>query len=229
MPRLGQSEQLNLEALAVLQTDLIIGFTSDLEGTYNKLSAIAPTVTFEMQTTADWQQPFRFHGQVLGMEVQAEAVLGQYQQRVEALKSQLSASPMQVSLVRVMAQSGQVSLYLKNCFGGSILADIGFDRPPAQNNGTPEPPFTKQIDREALPEADGDVILLFTFGATPEVAAEAEAELERLRTDPLWQSLRAVQQNQVYSVGHYWGSGNSPLAAEWALADIEQYLIKPAT
>nr|WP_242024225.1 iron-siderophore ABC transporter substrate-binding protein [Nodosilinea sp. FACHB-13] len=227
---MGQSEQINLEALAVLQPDLIIGFTSDLEVTYDKLSAIAPTVAFEMQTTTDWQQPFRFHGQVLGMVAQAEAVLGQYQQRVEALRSQLSASPMQVSLVRVMAQSSQVSLYLKNCFGGSILADIGFDRPPAQNNGTPkQPPFTKQIGREALPEADGDVILLFTFGATPEVAAEAEAELERLRTVSLWQSLRAVQKNQVYSVGHYWGSGNSPLAAEWVLADIEQYLIKPAT
>ncbi len=229
VPRLGQSEQINLEALAVLQPDLIIGATSELEGNYDKLSAIAPTVAFEMQTTADWQQPFRFHGQVLGLNSRAEAVLNQYQQRVEALRNQVGSPPVQVSLVRVMAQSGQISLYLKNCFGGSILADIGFARPPAQDKGTPEQSsFTKLIGREALPEADGDVILLFTFGATPEIAAEAETESDRLRTDPLWQSLRAVQQNQVHGVGHYWGSGNSPLAAEWVLADIERYLIKPA-
>lgn len=230
VPRLGQSEQINLESLAVLQPDLIIGLTSELEGNYDKLSAIAPTVAFEMQTTADWQRPFRFHGQVLGLESRAEEVLNQYQQRVEALRNQVGSPPVQVSLVRVMAQSGQISLYLKNCFGGSILADIGFARPPAQDNGTPEqPPFTNLIGREALPEADGDVILLFSFGATPEIAAEAEAEVDRLRTDPLWQSLRAVQQNQVYGVGHYWGSGNSPLAADWVLADIERYLVKPAT
>lgn len=229
VPRLGQSEQINLESLVVLQPDLIIGATSELEGNYDKLAAIAPTVAFEMQTTADWQQPFRFHGQMLGMESQAEAVLSQYQQRVKALRNRLGEPPVQVSLVRVMAQSGQISLYLKNCFGGSILADVGFARPPAQDNGTlGQPPFTKLISREALSEADGDVILLSTFGATPEIAAAAEAELERLKTDPLWQSLKAVQQNQIYGVGHYWGAGNSPLAAEWVLDDIEQYLIKLA-
>ncbi len=229
VPRVGQSDQINLEALAVLQPDLIIGAEWDMEGTYDKLSAIAPTVAFDMQTTADWQRPFRFHGQVLGLEEKAEAVLKQYQQRVEALSNQRNEAPTQVSLVRVLAQSGQIALYLKNCFGGSILADIGFERPPSQNEGTlDQPPFSKLISREALPQADGDVILLSTFGATPEIATAAEAELERLKADPLWQSLKAVQQNQVYLVGHYWGAGNSPLAAKWVLEDIEQYLLKPS-
>ncbi|CAN5775391.1 iron-siderophore ABC transporter substrate-binding protein [soil metagenome] len=230
VPRLGQSDQINLEALAVLQPDLIIGASWDVEGIYDKLSAIAPTVAFDMQTTADWQRPFRFHGQVLGLEAQAEAVLEQYQRRVEALNAQVSASPMQVSLVRVLDQSGQISLYLKNSFGGSILADLGFARPLSQNEGTPDqPPFSKLVSQEALPQADGDVILLFTFGATPEIAAAAEAELDRLKTDPLWQSLKAVQQNQVYPVGHYWGAGNSPLAADWVLDDVEQYLLQASS
>ncbi|MBW4653090.1 MAG: iron-siderophore ABC transporter substrate-binding protein [Kaiparowitsia implicata GSE-PSE-MK54-09C] len=227
VPRVGQSDQINLEALAVLQPDLIIGNAWEMEGTYDKLSAIAPTVAFEMQTTAAWQRPFRFHGQVLGLEAEAEAVLGQYRQRVAALSNQRGEPPVQVSLVRVMAQSGQIGLYLKNCFGGSILADIGFERPPSQNEGTPDqPPFSKLISREAMAQANGDVILLSTFGATPEIAAAAEAELDRLKIDPLWRSLKAVQQNQVYSVGHYWGAGNSPLAAEWVLDDVEQYLLQ---
>jgi len=227
VPRLGQSDQINLEALAVLQPDLIIGASWDVEGIYDKLSAIAPTVAFEMQTTADWQRPFRFHGQVLVLGAEAEAVLEQYQQRAEALRTQVGTSPMQVSLVRVRAESDQISVYLKNCFGGSILADLGFARPPSQNAGTPDqPPFLKSISREAMPQADGDVILLFTFGATPAIAAAAEAELERLKNDPLWRSLKAVQQNQVYLVGHYWGAGNSPLAAGWVLDDVEQYLLQ---
>lgn len=69
------------------------------------------------------------------------------------------------------------------------------------------------------------MILLSTFGATPEIAAAADIELKRLQTDPLWQSLEAVQQGQVYRVGHYWGAGNSPLAATWVLDDVEQYLL----
>lgn len=227
VPRVGQSDQINLEAVAALQPDLIIGSVWDVEATYNKLSAIAPTVAFEMQTTADWQRPFRFHGKVLGREAKAEEILTQYRQRVEALKAQLQQpQQLQVSLVRVFAQAGQVGLYLKNCFGGSILADLGLARPPSQNFGTPDqPPFINLISREALPQADGDVILLFAFGATPEIADMAIAELERLKTDSLWQSLKAVQQNQAYQVGHYWGAGNSPLAANWVLDDVEQYLL----
>jgi iron complex transport system substrate-binding protein len=230
VPRLGHSGQINLEALAVLQPDLIIGASWAVKNIYDKLSAIAPTVAFEMQTTADWQRPFRFHGQVLGLETQAEATLEQYQRRVEELSTQVSVPPIQVSLVRVTAPSGEFGLYLKNCFGGSILADLGFARPPSQNEGTPDqPPFAKWISREAMPQADGDVILLFTFGATAEIAAADEAELERLKTDLLWQSLEAVQQNQVYLVGHYWGAGNSPLAADWVLDDIEQYLLQASS
>lgn len=227
VPRLGQSGQINLEALAVLQPDLIIGAHWGMEGIYDKLAAIAPTVVFEMQTTGDWQRPFRFHGQVLGLETQTEAMLEQYQRRVKELSTQVSVPPIQVSLVRVMAQSGEIGLYLKNCFGGSILADLGFARPPSQNEGTPDqPPFSKWISREAIPQADGDVILLFTFGATPEIAAAAEVELDRLKTDPLWQSLQAVQQNQVYLVSIYWSAGNSPLEADWVLDDVERYLLQ---
>lgn len=226
--RIGQSNQVNLEAIAALQPDLIIAGAWSVEAVYDKLTAIAPTVVFEMQTTGDWQQVVHFHGKVLGKEAAVEAVLNKYQQRVEALKAQLDKSQLQtqVSLVRVLAQSGQIGLYLKNCFGGSILADIGFARPPSQDYGLiNERPFVKLISWEALPQADGDVIFLSTFGATPTIAAAAGNELVKLETDPLWQSLKAVQQNKVHRVGHYWGAGNSPLAADWVLDDIEKYLL----
>ncbi|MBE9075865.1 iron-siderophore ABC transporter substrate-binding protein [Romeria aff. gracilis LEGE 07310] len=229
--RLGQSEQINLEAVAALQPDLIIVSVWDAETIYDKLTVIAPTVVFDMQTTADWQRPFRFHGEVLGMEAEAAAVLAEYQQRIEDLKARLGEErqQIQVSLVRVLAQSGQIGLYLKNCFGGSILSDLGLARPPSQNEGAPDqPPFVKLISREALPQADGDIIFMSTFGATPEIAAAAAAELEELRSDPLWQTLQAVQQNRVYRVGHYWGAGNSPLAADWILDDVEQYILNPS-
>lgn len=229
--RLGQSEQINLEAVAALQPDLIIVGAWNAEAIYDKLMVIAPTVVFDMQTTADWQRPFRFHGEVLGMEAKAEAILAHYQQRVDLLRTRLGEErqQIQVSLVRVLAQSGQIGLYLKNCFGGSILANLGLARPPSQNEGIlNQPPFVKLISREALPQADGDVIFISTFGATPEIATAADQALSNLKTDPLWQSLQAVQQNRVYRVGHYWGAGNSPLAADWILDDVEQYILNPS-
>lgn len=45
---LGQSSQINLEILVVLQFDLIIGVVWEMKGIYNKLLAIVFIVVFEM-------------------------------------------------------------------------------------------------------------------------------------------------------------------------------------
>ena len=70
---------------------------------------------------------------------------------------------------------------------------------------------------------DGDVIFVWSFGATPEIAQANQAGLEQMKTDPLWLQLNAVQQGKVYEVGHYWNSG-SPLTASLVLDDLLEYL-----
>ena len=225
--RLGNSDQINMEKLLALQPDLILASSWNASENYDQLSKIAPTVVDDSKTTGDWQKRFALHAEVLGMSEKADQLIQDYEQRLAEVRDRLGAEWVEntkISQVRVGSDLSNVALYLKNSFGGTILEDISFSRPASQDEGTiDQPPFQKQISKERLQEADGDVIFVWSFGATPEIAQANQAGLAQMKTDPLWQQLNAVQQGNVYEVGHYWNSG-SPLTANLVLDDLLEYL-----
>lgn len=225
--RVGNSDQINMEKLLALQPDLILASSWNASKNYDQLSQIAPTVVDDFKTTGDWKRRFALHAEASGMAEKANQLMKDYEQRLAEVRDRLGAEWVentQISLVRVGSDLSHVALYLKNSFGGAILEDIGFSRPASQDEGTiDQPPFLKQISKERLQEADGDVIFVWSFGATPEIAQDNQAGLEQMKTDPLWLQLNAVQQGKVYEVGHYWNSG-SPLTASLVLDDLLEYL-----
>ena len=81
------------------------------------------------------------------------------------------------------------------------------------------------ISRELIPQADADVIFVWTGENTAEGKIEAEKQLTQLQSDPLWQQLNAVQQEQVYQVPSYW-IGSSAIAANLVIDDLFQHLIE---
>ncbi|MBF2048454.1 MAG: ABC transporter substrate-binding protein [Leptolyngbya sp. IPPAS B-1204] len=81
------------------------------------------------------------------------------------------------------------------------------------------------ISQELLSQADGDV--LFLWKSDDDFAADAgqDTPLRRLKADPLWSQLKAVQQNRVYEVpGHWLGFG--PIAANAVVDDLFTYLLQ---
>ena len=226
--KLGMSDRINIEKLLTLQPDLILASSWNASKNYDQLSQIAPTVVDDFKTTGDWKRRFALHAEAVGMTKQANQLMNEYEQRLAEVRDQLGAEWVEntkISLVRVGADLSRVALYLKNSFGGTILGDVGFSRPASQDEGIiDQPPFLKQISKERLQEADGDVIFVWSFGATPAIAQANRAGLEQMKLDPLWLQLNAVQQGNVYEVGHYWNSG-SPLTANLVLDDLLEHLV----
>lgn len=221
---LGLDDQVNLEKILALQPDLILGSRWNAEGIYDQLSAIAPTV-LDDAILGEWKKSFALHAAALGRNQQAEQLMTQYQQRVEELRSQLGESIQQtkISLVRVLPE--RIALYLKNSFAGSILDEIGFARPPAQDKGIlGKEPFVIAVSKEKIQDADGDVIFTWTFGATPEIAQSAKFALQQIKADPLWLQLNAVQKGNVYEVGDYWHVASTPTQAMMVIDDLLNYL-----
>ena len=219
----GQEEAVNLETILSLEPDLILagGYS---EPVYDQLSQIAPTVIEDVATNGEWKELLQFNAKVLEKRVRAEELLTEYQNRLATFREQLGNKDPDISLVRVYPD--RVSIYLKNSFGGTILADAGLSRPSAQNEGIyGEPPFQKVISQEQLQQADGDVIFVWTFGATPEIAQQADQALKNITTDPLWSKLKAVQTDRVYEIGSYWNV-SSLIAANAVIDDLFQYLIE---
>ncbi|WP_202924923.1 ABC transporter substrate-binding protein [Myxacorys almedinensis] len=81
---------------------------------------------------------------------------------------------------------------VKNSFVGSILEEVGLQRPAAQDVVLPDRGIFN-ISEERLDVLDGDVLfLLYTHDFR-----ELET-YERLKHKPIWKQLKAVQNNQFF-------------------------------
>lgn len=210
----GEELAPNLEVILSLEPDLILGNKKRHEQIYEQLSAIAPTVFVE-NITGQWRNNLAFYAEAVGKTAEGEALLGAYEDRVAAIKAALGDRLAEkVGLVRFI--SGQNYAYNNDSFSGSILRDIGFGRPAAQDKaGLAEP-----ITLERIPDLDGDRLLHFSYetgdgGATK----EADAWI----ASPLWQNLDVVKAGHVYAVSDtVWATAGGVMAAHLALDDIEK-------
>ncbi|WP_299402822.1 iron-siderophore ABC transporter substrate-binding protein [Acaryochloris sp. IP29b_bin.148] len=216
--KVGNNEQPNLEKIFALKPDLIIGL-EHIESIYDKLSQISPTVLGNWQGYPSWKDHFNFVAQVLGKEAEAKQVWAHYEQRINDLRTELGSNyqDIEVSFVRVCCNNWATDV--KNSFSGIIFEDIGLNRPSAQDIETEN--GLLKLSEEALTQFDGDVIFLVV--ATDKNSVEAT---EKLKKNPLWQKLKAVQQGKVYPVNYEAWRGGNPLAADAVIDDLFKYLVE---
>lgn len=217
---LGKEEQPNIEKIVALKPDLIIGIKYSTEAIYNQLSQIAPTVADDWEGYPSWREHFNFVAEVLGKTEAAKQVWANYYQRIASLKSDLGdrVQDLEISFVHICC--GTIDIDLKNSFNGSILADVGVRRPPAQ--AVPIAGGITSLSEERLMDIDGDILFVATDGA------ESARKLAELKQNPLWKKLKAVQQNRVYPVNYPTWRGGNPLAADAVIDDLFRYLVNDA-
>ncbi|MGD1953255.1 MAG: iron-siderophore ABC transporter substrate-binding protein [Leptolyngbyaceae cyanobacterium] len=216
---IGVPNKPNLEKIATLNPDLIL--TSKLftrEDTYPLLSQIAPTVVLDADGHAEWQKLTRLCAETLGKETEAEQLKADYETKLQTFKSQIDASQLQVSVASFHPE--QITTYGPESFIGTVLDTAGLSRPPNQREGR-----NAQISIELLNEIDGDVLFVMKPQSQTELAGEVRAALEKIKENPLWNRLKAVQNNQVYNVDAYW-FGVGYLAADRVLDDLARYVSK---
>jgi iron complex transport system substrate-binding protein len=215
---LGTEGEPNVEAIAALKPDLIIGNKMRHEKIYEQLKAIAPTV-FSETLRGNWKDNFMLYAKAVNKEEKGKEVLAQYDQRIKDLKAKLGNKlKIKVSIVRFMA--GDVRIYHKDTFSGVILDQLGFARPESQNvNDFAETGVTK----ERIPAMDGDILFYFTYEQGDGAATKLEKEW---MNDPLFKNLNVAKQGKVYKVSDtIWNTAGGVLAANLMLDDIEKYFL----
>ncbi|MEM8529507.1 MAG: iron-siderophore ABC transporter substrate-binding protein [Chloroflexota bacterium] len=213
----GTFEQPNLETIALLEPDLIIGDAFFQEENYDLLSEIAPTV---LVNTPNWKQWFSTIAEVAGVSERAEEEMAAYDERVAAIQGQLR--DIQVSFVRMTPEGFQMYREAPNAYAPiSVMMDVGVERPEFEV-GTDETSF-EQLSFEGLTNVTGDVLLYVAGGANDNVEA-AQVE-EEVTSNPIWQQLPAVEADEAYRVNaEHWMSFGGMRSANAVLDDIEQYL-----
>ncbi|MEY9979138.1 ABC transporter substrate-binding protein [Lysinibacillus sp. RC79] len=223
----GIEHEINIEKIASLKPDLIIGNKLRQEKDYAKLSKIAPTV-FSETLRGDWKENFKLYAKAVNQEAKGEEVLKAYDEKLQAVKEKLGDKTNQeVSFVRFMADKSRI--YYTDSFSGIIFDALGFKRVPAQaelfKDNAKLGNLAIEVGKEAIPKMDGDVIFYFTYMPTGDDSAlKTEEEWTK---DPLWNNLSAVQKGNAHKVDDViWNTAGGILAADIMLDQIEEIFFK---
>ncbi|TCN29689.1 iron complex transport system substrate-binding protein [Kribbella orskensis] len=207
----GGISELNLEAIAALKPDLILGSKLRANDLYDKLSAIAPTV-MSIRPGFPWKEDFLLLADSLGEENKATQLLNDYQKRADEVKSKVTGSPT-ISLVRF--RPGEIRLYGNLSFVGVILKDVGLPRPKIQDVQD----LAVEVSQENIGKADGDWVFYSSYGK-PDTTAE-----NTVVNGNLWKALPAVKAGKVARVNdEVWFLGLGPIGAMATLDDLEKLL-----
>ncbi|MGP4021344.1 ABC transporter substrate-binding protein [Saccharopolyspora sp. 5N708] len=203
----------NLEKITALQPDLILSNKMRDDQNYEALSKIAPTV-FADTVGKNWKQNFLLDADALGKKTEAQQILDTYQQRAADIGKQVGdPAARKISVLRFTP--GDIRLYDKGSFIGTILADAGLGRP---ENQLPDQTFTK-ISREQISQADGDMLFYSAYGDT------AKQQLTGVVNSVQWTTLGAVRGGKAIEVpDDTWFLGIGPMAANMVLDDLQKYL-----
>ncbi|MGW1681140.1 ABC transporter substrate-binding protein [Saccharopolyspora sp. NPDC002376] len=203
----------NLEKIAALKPDLILSSKVRDEENYEALSKIAPTV-FAETVGKTWKENFLLDADALGKKAEAQQILDSYQQRAAEIGKQVGDPAAQrISMLRFIP--GDIRIYDKGSFIGTILADTGFSRPANQEI---DQTHTK-ISREQISQADGDRLFYAAYGDS------AKQQMNDVVNSVQWTTLGAVREGKAVEVpDDTWFLGLGPIAANLVLDDLQKYL-----
>jgi len=170
----------NIEQIAALEPDLIVGHSSGLESIYDRLSEFAPTVAHEY--TGRWDRAIRLYGRLLNRPERAESVVSEIQATVDEAAARLPEDRPRVAAFGATGPDG-IYVYLPEIEGGPgrVLSDLGLLPPQAALDAGAE------IGLEGLSvlqEAD----VLFGLGYT----VDGSDPLDEVESEEVFRRLPAV-------------------------------------
>lgn len=210
----GTINNLNLEAIANLKPDLILGSQLRAADKYDALSEIAPTV-FSIRPGFTWKENYLLNAAALDRTAKAKSELDAYEAKAKKLGDDIGADKPTISMVRYMPD--RIRLYAKASFIGTILQDVGLPRPENQQIDD----LAAEISPEKIDEADADWIFTGVYG---DVKA---TKRDTTQSNPLWKNLKAVKEGRAKDVpDETWYLGLGVTAADLVLDDLRADLVK---
>ncbi|MFH8730137.1 MULTISPECIES: ABC transporter substrate-binding protein [unclassified Streptomyces] len=210
----GTINSLNLEAIANLHPDLILGSELRAAKLYPQLSKIAPTV-FSIRPGFTWKENYLLNASALDKTAEAKANLAAYEKKAEKLGEDIGEKKPTVTMLRYMP--GMIRLYAKASFIGTILDDAGIPRPKNQQVVD----LATEVSPEKIDQADADWIFTGVYGDAK------KTDIATAEGNPLWKKLGAVKSGQAKDVpDETWYLGLGVTAANQVLGDLRGYLVK---
>jgi iron complex transport system substrate-binding protein len=225
----GDDPSPNIETIATLRPDLILGSDLEFAEMYESLSRIAPTVAITFNSSGEWKRHGQEYAAALGRAGEYAQVMGAYAAKVDRIRAALGVGLPEGPVAILRATPDHLRFDLPGIFNGSVVyGDAGLSLPPslaAYSAANPDENFV-MISREQFDMAEGATALfVWSVGGDPE---EDRRVIEAALADPLLGRLDAVRQGRVYPVGDHWFAA-SVLGADLILDDLERHLLGAGT
>jgi iron complex transport system substrate-binding protein len=221
--KVGAQAEPNLEAIAALEPDLIVGESWHPGELYERLSRIAPTVFAPDYLGEDALDRHRFIADLVGRTDRFEELVAQYESRVEEIRGRLGpiSGALEVSPLNPYAEEDAVYVYREESFGGvKVLADLGIALSKGVRGLPGDGSVMPAVSFELIPKLDADVIFALYDPRSD------ESEREAFRSSPLLDRTFAARNDQVFEVNSDPWYAASVLALNLVLDDIERYLLE---
>lgn len=207
----------NLEEIAALEPDLILGVSAVLDANnYELMSDIAPTVPYLTQPFQDsWQDVTLTVGAAVGQAEEAEAVLADVDAEMEQLRADAPGLDGSTYTFNVVPAPGVVISVTEPADPANrFLAELGLSIAPSVADLPRDPTTGAAISPEEIGLIDADLVLL--FGVSPEAT-------EALLADPVFSATGAVEDGRVIQLtGEQAIAIRSPgaLAVPWLIGEL---------
>ncbi|AXL13634.1 iron-siderophore ABC transporter substrate-binding protein [Microbacterium foliorum] len=203
----GTVPEPDLEAIAALKPDLILGTEARHSALYEQLSAIAPTVFIETQADP-WRENAQLIGEALNRDDEVADLLTAVDERCESLSDEYAVDGETAQLIRPRDET-TLSLYGPVSFAGSLLECVGYT--------IPDQDWADGLQADISPENIVDAAADNVF------VTAADVDDESAIPAALTQNADAFGRVTLVDTA-YWVSGVGPKGAQAVLDDIEKYL-----
>jgi len=220
-PTVLASSELDLEAVAALRPDLIVGIFSGMtREEYGLLSKIAPTVASPSEYPdfgTPWRTVTETYGQALGRSQQAEQVIADVDAKFAEVRKEHPDFDGATASVTFYS-SGQLGAYTSADLRSRLLEELGFDVPAAIDQAAGEGAFYAPVSLENADLVDLDALVWITA---------TEAEIDQVRALPVRKTLAAAKEGrEVFLPFELNGamSFSSPLSIPYVLDTLPREL-----
>lgn len=195
VPRIGSSHQPDLEQIAKLQPDVVLGPASIKDSMEKKLGpASLPSAYLPVDSLEQLKLSTKTLGRLLGREDQANAFLQEVERQEREAIEQVEGKPAP-KVMFLFGSAEALMLMNDNTFAGSLARNLG-----AINVVSEELKLTEAyvpFNMESIVAANPDVILLVAHGDPDAVAQKFEEDVKK---NGAWEKLNAIQNGKMASL-----------------------------
>ncbi|WII40101.1 helical backbone metal receptor [Paenibacillus thiaminolyticus] len=192
VPRIGSSHQPDLEQIAKLQPDVVLGPASIKDSMEKKLGpASLPSAYLPVDSLEQLKLSTKTLGRLLGRDDQAKAFLQDIEREEREAIEQVKGKPAP-KVMFLFGSAEALMLMNDNTFAGSLARNLG-----AVNVVSEELKLTEAyvpFNMESIVAANPDVILLVAHGDPDAVAKKFEEDVKK---NGAWEKLNAFQNGKM--------------------------------